>query len=373
MRRAADTVAALAQPARASQDSAEAGMAHAAQPTHSDDRADRAGAFFRALAAEPYRYDFFQALRRIEALFPRKPRLGEALRPGDEPVRLGQEPSLSFAPATLSSFRLPGARTAHPRMEVRFFGLLGPNGPLPLHLTEYARERLLHSNDPTLARFLDVLHHRFLALFYRAWAQAQPTVSLDRPADDRFAGYVGSLFGLGSPGVRHRDAVPDVAKLFYSGLLVRHVRNAEGLAALLSGYFRVPVRVEQYVGHWMALPERERTCIGVQNGRVGRGATLGRRVWDRQHKFRIWFGPLTLEQYERFLPGGSAIEKVLTWVRQYCSFEFEWDMRLVLKETQVPRTRPGSYGKLGWTTWLGHYRKRADAADLILRAESRHA
>lgn len=72
-------------------------------------------------------------------------------------------------------------------MEVRFFGMLGPNGPLPLHLTEYARSRSIHAGDQTLVRFLDIFHHRFMALFYRAWAQAQPTVSLDRPGEDRFS------------------------------------------------------------------------------------------------------------------------------------------------------------------------------------------
>ncbi|MDB5902294.1 MAG: tssG, partial [Betaproteobacteria bacterium] len=60
--------------------------------------------FFGELHQEPYRYDFFQAMRRIETLFPGKPRVGLALRPIDEPVRLAQAPALSFAPATLSGF-----------------------------------------------------------------------------------------------------------------------------------------------------------------------------------------------------------------------------------------------------------------------------
>lgn len=60
------------------------------------------------------------------------------------------------------------------RLEQFFFGLGGPNGPLPLHLTEYMRERQRNHADPTSKRFLDVFHHRLLSLFYRAWAEARP-------------------------------------------------------------------------------------------------------------------------------------------------------------------------------------------------------
>ena len=325
---------------------------------------------WRALQAEPFRFDFFEVLRRIEALFPEKPRIGASLRPVDDPIRLAQEPSLSFAPATLSSFRPADENSRYGRMEVRFFGLLGPNGPLPIHLTEYARERQMHHGDRSFARFLDVFHHRYLSMFYRAWAQAQPTVSLDRAREDRFSHYVGSLLGLGLGSVRARDAVPDHAKLFYAGLLSRHVRNSDGLAALLSGFFRIPVCIEQFVGHWLTLPVHDRTRLGYKAGSVGGGAMLGSRVWDRQHKFRIRIGPLQLAQYESFLPGGTALPKIVAWVRQYVNFELDWDMRLVLTRTEVPRIGLGTYGRLGWTTWLGKRGPRAaDVDDLRLNPE----
>ena len=323
--------------------------------------------FLGAAAEKPYAYDFFQTLRRIECLYPAKPRLGQALRPADEPVRLGQEPSLAFAPSTLTALHQREGGLP-PRLEVAFFGLLGPNGPLPLHLTEFARERLLHHDDPTFARFLDVLNHRFLAFFYRAWAQAQPAANLDRPREDRFAGYVGAFLGIGSPRVRQRDSVPDAAKLFFSGLLARQARNADGLAALLKGYFRVPARIEEFVGHWMPLAHTERTRVGHVNAALG-AAVLGERVWDRQHKFRISLGPLTLAQYEGFLPGGEAISRLVAWVREYLHFELEWDARLVLRRDQVPATRLGRYGRLGWTTWAGRYWRGRDAGDLTLDAE----
>ena len=326
-------------------------------------------AFFAALAEAPHRHDFYQTLRRIECLFPEKPRWGEALRPVDEPVRLGQDPDLSFAPTPLASFET-SPTGGPPRLQVRLFGLLGPTGPMPLHLTEYARERLRHAGDPTLSRFLDVFNHRFLALLYRAWAQAQPHVSRDRPQDDRFATYVAALIGLAPASLRHRDTVPDTAKFFHAGTLARQVRNAGGLASILRQFFGVAAEVEQFVGHWMVLGPDERTRLAREGAVLGAGAVIGGRVWDRQHKIRVHLGPLTLAQYESFLPGGTRLPQLVDWMRLYLGFEFQWDVRLRLKAQEVPPLRLGQGAHLGWTSWLGQRRVDGDATDLCLDAEA---
>jgi len=321
-----------------------------------------------AMAAAPHRYDFFQALRLVESHHRDKPKLGTARRPADEPVRLGQAADLPFAASSLSAVNLHD-RYGKPRIEVRFFGLFGPNGPLPLHMTSYARERRLHKGDETFGRFADMFHHRLLLLFYRAWAQAQPAVSLDRPEEDRFADYVGSLIGVGGREWRERDAAPTHSRLGFAGILSRQVRNADGLGHLLSGYLAMKVGVEQFVGRWMPLPAAERTRIGrraasrrVSTSQLGSSAVLGRAVFDRQHHFRVHIGPLQLPAYEALLPSGTALPAVEALVAQYVGLEFGWDLRLELDKTQVPACRPGRYGRLGWTTWLGRPQGQQPAA-----------
>lgn len=326
------------------------------------------------VAARPYAFDFFYVLRHLEALRPDLPRLGEAARPVDEPIRLGQEPLLDFAPAALSGVR--PARAARPAViEVRFLGLLGPNGPLPLHLTEYARERLLHHGDATFARFLDLINHRFLLLFYRAWAQAQPVASLDRRGDDRFAKYVGSLFGLGLESTRNRDRAEDEIKLHHAGTLARQVRNADGLRALLSHYFRLPVRVEEFVAQWMRLPADDRTRLGTDTAstQLGRGAVLGTSVWDAQSSIRLHIQAPTLSDYEDFLPGGPSATRLVALLRTYLGWELHWDVRLSLAGPQIPPTKVGRQGRLGWTSWLGGGPRAAEAHDLLLDYEARVA
>ena len=128
-----------------------------------------ADALWRHLHERPYDFDLFQALRRIEGAHPHLPRLGAALRPQDEPVRFTQEPALNFAPAPISQTQPSHAGVT--RLVQRVFGFLGPNGALPIHMTEYVRERSMHHADPTMQRFLDMLLHRFGLLFYRAWTR----------------------------------------------------------------------------------------------------------------------------------------------------------------------------------------------------------
>ncbi|MGE5171336.1 MAG: type VI secretion system baseplate subunit TssG [Rudaea sp.] len=334
-------------------------------------RASRAlQAFFGELAGGAFRFDLYYALRRIEATRADMPLLGRAARPVDEPVRVGQEPSLSFAPAAIATLE-PARGAIPPRIVIHSFGLFGPNGPLPNHLTEYVRDRLRNAGDATLARFADILHQRLILLFYRAWAQAQSVVSLDRPHDDSFSRYVASLIGIGGAHERRRDAVPDHAKFANAGHLVRRTRNAEGLASILRGFFGAPVRIVEFCCHWLRLAPGQRTRLGIPGpgATLGVAAVAGNAVWDGQSRFRIEIGAMPLDAYEQFLPGGRRFRQLVGWVRNYVGVELAWDVRVVLARDAVPRPLLGEYGRLGWTTWIGKRPARSDADDLVLDAE----
>jgi type VI secretion system protein ImpH len=306
------------------------------------------------------RMDFFQVLRLIENAHPELPRIGASLRPRDDAVRFGQDPALTFHATALGQFLRAGANgpDSRARLAVNFFGLLGANGPMPTHITEYVRDRLRNGGDGTMLAFLDVFHHRMLSLFYRAKAQAEPAINLDREETDRYAEFVGSLFGIGSPALRQRDEIGDFAKLHFAGLLANNARPASGLVSILREYFKLPVQVEQFVGHWMRLPLEIQSRLGsVEDGnRLGISTVLGSKVWDSQNKFRIVIGPMGFADYERMLPGGDSMKRLLAWVRNYAGTALDWDVRLILKKEETPALRLGrdSSGRglrLGWSTW----------------------
>lgn len=309
--------------------------------------------FWQALADSPFERDLFQLLRRIDAQAGQHHRLGRAPHPREEPLRIGQEPSMSFAPSTIASVK---PRDGSPLYDVSVcsFGLFGPNGPLPLHLTEYVRERVHHHQDRALLEFCNLFHHRLTLLLYRAWADAQPTASLDRRDDRRFDQYLSSLIGLGCDVRPPRDSVSSHARYYMSGHLTRQARNEESLRKILADYFRIPVRIIQNVPMWLNVDasQQSRLKAGRREPRLGVSTLLGIAVRDSQHKFRIELGPMPQDIYNRFLPDGDLLIRLRDWVRQYVGIEFAWDVRLILEKGHSAHALIGSAQKLGLTTWL---------------------
>ncbi len=327
--------------------------------------------FLTAVSEKPYRYGFYQTVRRINCFYRDKPITGQASKPSEDPIRFTQEPYTFFAPATLGALEFDGS-SQYPRLSQRFIGMFGPNGPLPLHLTEYARDRSRHHRDQSLTRFVDMFHHRIVSLFYAAWSQAQPAVQFDRPDEDRFSMYIGSLFGLGLPSLRGVDAMHHYAKLSFAGHLSSLPRHVNGLVSLIKGYFDVPTQVREYIAHWMTIPGEDRLQLGdgSLNGSLGQDTVIGERVWQRQDKFRVCLGPLSLDRYEAFLPSGKSFDALVAVVRNYVGLEYLWEVNLILKRKEKPVTCLGKSGKLGWTSWLQTKRQLDHVDDLLLQVEN---
>lgn len=309
--------------------------------------------WLKALAETPYAFDFHQVLRRVETTFRELPRWGEAQKPREEPLRLGQDPSFDFVPSAVRTFT-PPTDTRAARLAVGFLGMFGAQGPLPLHLTEYARERIRQVGDPTFAAFVDLFHHRMLVLFHRAWARSRAVVSRDRHERDRFRTYVGATFGL-TAETHLGGSVPDRAALQFAGLFAMASRPPEGLQAVLRGYFERPVDVREFVGEWLTIHDDERFRLGhsAKVSSLGRTTVLGARVFSRSHKFRVRLGPLREADFPRFLPGADGLSRLTALVQSYAGPELAWDLELIPAADALAPLRLGRTGRLGLTATLG--------------------
>jgi len=317
-------------------------------------------------AAAPWKHGYTALLRRLSAQLPGPP-VGQAVRPQQEAFRLGQQPSLGFAPREIASITMDGGVS---RIRLFGLGLLGPNGALPLHFTEIAKDRLDNRRDTTLVDFLDLFHHRYLSLLYRAWAQSQSTAGLDRAGQEPFSDYIARLCGIelvdskSSPLAQH-------ARLAAAPHLVQQSRHPDGLAATLAHYFGMQVRLCEHVLHWIAVAPSDQTRLGQAclATLLGQGALAGDKVPDRQHKFRLVLGPLSLAAYLRLTPQGQDLPVLVEWVRAFVGFEYHWEVQLLVASDAAPMASLGGPQRLGWSTWLGDASSQSVVSGMVFAPE----
>ena len=310
------------------------------------------------LRDKPGDFSFFQAVRLLQLLAGSENPIGSFDRPSEEAVRIGARASMSFPPTEIQRLTKNPDPDGPLRMTVNFFGLHGPSGMLPTRYTELVVERM-YARDPTIKAFFDIFNHRMTSLLYRAWEKYRFPVAYERSGEDAFTGYLLDLIGMGTPGLRNRMAVPDQALIGYEGLLAQFPRSAAAFRRMLEDYFEVPVEVQPFAGCWRPLDEGSRTCL--QDGRsrseqLGIGIVLGDEVWDQQSVVRVRLGPMSLAQYQDFLPGGAAHEPLKALSRFFCGDDLDVEAQLILKREEVPRMSLGAEGvappQLGWVCWM---------------------
>ena len=310
------------------------------------------GGMTRYLLDEPYRFEFYQAVRLLERERGDRAPVGGFADPMAEVARFGVNPSVAFPPSEIAEASAEGGQA---RLSVNFFGLDGAQGVLPLEYSMLALDRA-RTKDHALREFLDIFNHRAISLLYRAWAKSHFAVGYERDGGDELTRHLLDLVGLGTEGVRDRLPVPDETLLLYTGLLAAAPRSAVALEQLVSDYFGVPARVEQFVGAWYAVDDDSQCRIGEREDEttaLGFGALAGDEVWDQQSRARLRLGPLTRAQYDRFLPGGESFEALRGVVRFFARDEVDFELQLVLAADEVPSAALGAGPlPLGWSTWL---------------------
>ena len=248
--------------------------------------------------------------------------------------------------------------------------LAGPTGPMPRHYTVLILERQRHK-DFGLRDFLDIFNHRLLSLFYRAWQKYRFQIDYERearagrPASDAFSQHLFDLIGMGNAGLRGRLEFGDQCLPFYAGLLAKRPHSAAALAGVLSDWFGVKTEVIQFVGQWLEITEQNRTRLGEANHGLGM-AVAGKRIWDQQAKFKLRVGPLSWQEFSRFLPDGKAFRPMVEMTRYFVGQEFDFDLQLVLRADQVPSVRLGDkHARLGYSAWLKTHPFTCDADQVL--------
>ena len=354
---------------------------------------------------EGYSFDFFQAVRVLERLYPERKPVGRGGPPGAEAVRFRAHLSLSFPPSSI--YELVRAPDGNPhQMTISFMGLTGPSGILPRHYTELLlsiNRFAKHAEKHALRGWFDIFNHRIIAQFFRAWEKYRFPIAFERGEafrddPDGFTRALFSLIGLGLPRLRNRlqvavreieeeevrarpvARIDDLALLHYSGLLSHRPRCAVSLRAMLQDFLGIPTEVRQFQGEWLYLDRRDQSRLGdPSSSALAINAVAGERIWDIQGTFRVRLGPLSYAQFCEFMPDRSpertrkALFLVSHLIRLYVGPELRFQIQLILKKAEVPGCQlgadTGAGAHLGWNTWICSRTPAQDAEDAVLEGE----
>ena len=295
----------------------------------------------RVIAAGRREPDFFEFVRRVEAASGERAG-GKSSARRSEPLRFGQLPHLHYPPRMIAEI----LERNHPMVFVYFFGLWGPNGPMPLGLTGYVHQRMHNHGDHAQRRFADLIHHRFLGLYYRAWKMNEQAVGLDKPDGGLIAGIVRSLSGETAPGFT-------AAK--WAGLFGSAVKSRDGLESLLGGAFpRFKIRVRDHLESTARIPSDARARLGRRGvSSLGTDLQLGSVFTSRTRKFAIEIAACAFDAAKAFLPGAEGFRRLTELTLYYLDRPLEWDLKLNVEPKTIPAPRLGAGLALGRSLWLG--------------------
>ena len=332
-------------------------------------------AVIERLFQQPYRFEYFQAVRLLELWLRR--RGASAQGTAANFLRFQNSTSLAFPASQIESVEteprelgrdagsldaaLATGTLRYVRITPGFMGLTGSTGVLPAHYTEQIAAHLLYQKDEGPRAFLDTYSNRSLALFYEAWRKYRLEMKYQLDGSDTFLPLLLALAGLGSAALRTRlsddtgGAVLDESIGYFSAAMRHRPASAVQIARVLSEYFGQPVKAEQFIGCWYDVPPGQQTMLGGANAALGAGALVGTRVWQRDLRLRLVVGPLDRASFSAFLPGGTAARALKSMVTMFTGVSLEYEVELVLlaahiKGVTLDREQGGR--RLGWDTYL---------------------
>ncbi len=316
------------------------------------------------LLQQGYAFEFFQAVRLLEALHPQGPPVGGPGPFSKEGIQLRPSRSLAFPAGDLQRIEQyrEGDREVW-RITQNFMGLYGVNSPLPPHIPEMIAQA--YQDPDPLRDLLDLFNHRLVSLYYRAWKKNHPAASMDPAAPDRLTVALCALIGQ-EPGSPEQDWTVAPQRLVrYAGLLMGRNRPIGGLEAIISDYFGIQsVKVHPFLQRRVRLHPWETSRLGApgRNNRLGRSLVLGEWVDDRAGQFRLSLGPLPLDIFQKLQPGQAAFNELVFLVDFYTRHQLDFQLELILDRENVKPLVLSAREKsnpLGRYSWLGRPPRRS--------------
>jgi type VI secretion system protein ImpH len=155
---------------------------------------ENAGLMADALRSNPQAFEFFQAVRLLERLRSDRAAVGGFEDPGHEVARFGVTSSLAFPAGEIQELELENGRAGTDTRQLHGAHRASRRAAASLFA---ARARSASRARFRVSGFLDLFHHRFISLFYKAWRKYRFAAAHEDGAPDQLREHLLDLIGLG--------------------------------------------------------------------------------------------------------------------------------------------------------------------------------
>lgn len=347
------------------------------------------------LLATPDRFDFFQATYLLER-FAGQYALGSGVCAQADAVQFKASAQLGYSGAVITSVQsiqsgqsVQSAQSAQSdeaarncldkkskndaeksffEMTVNGFGILGAEGVMPLHYSEWVAAQA-RQGPSVLMAFIDLFHQRCFTLMYLAWKKYRFPARTGAVVERAVKSSVGV-----SPKPARQQAYQQQqssassvrahaiarARMQYAGVMARGQMGPETLSRLLSDYFNLSIIVQDFQGAWAPIskafltrlagrgqsPQRLEHCSQHRPQRrarrhkhqacLGVNTILGERAWQVQSKVLISVTCNSRRDFEAFSPAGDACQYLVMLLQYALGSGVSADLALIVQRAHLP-------------------------------------
>ena len=243
-------------------------------------------------------------------------------------------------------------------ININFMRLVGSNGVLPPHYTEKTINQLRKKNR-ALQDFYDIFHHHLIRLFYDVWVKNKCVLQYEdykahSKTTDDFTQTLLALSGI------NNEALSIESIAYYASIFANSTRSTANLKILLSGYFKVPVEINEFQSEWISLQPESFSYLpsfknkNGNNALLGMNATIGTRVFYCQRKINVIIGPLDNDQFSQFMLGKKVLSALQQFIQTYVGENVIFDIQPILSSKAIKSCRLNHYdsAQLGLNSWV---------------------
>lgn len=300
-------------------------------------------------------HDFFCLLERLHGLHGDDLEAPESHAAERQRIRLSNYAGMGFPASDVSqAIRLDDEPPHQYLVQVTFFGMHGPDSPLP----SYYLERVAYEagqGEGIRPAFFDFFNHRLLTLLHQGWRKYRHYIRFRSGASDRLSQRLFALVGLKDTAIRGATPIAWSRLLSFAGAVVHRSRSPAMVAGLIAHCFDLAeVSLRDFELRYTDIDRDDRTQLGLLNGQLGESFRVGDSVRTRHCKFTVVITDLSEARFREFLPRGENFKRLRMLLAYLLRDQTPCDLELGLRANEVPPFNLGheTGAQLGWTSFM---------------------